>query len=98
MTKLTDTQLVILAAACQRPDRLILPLPDKLKGGAATKVIESLAAKGMIEEANARRGDPVWRETGVGYGITLIATRAAFEALGRAGSAKLDRAIGGFSA
>jgi hypothetical protein len=82
MTKLTDTQLVILAAACQRPDRLILPLPDKIKGGAATKVIESLAAKGMIEEVDAKRGDPIWRETGVAFGVTLIATRAALEALG----------------
>ncbi len=27
MTKLTDTQLVVLSAACQRPDRNVLPLP-----------------------------------------------------------------------
>jgi len=27
MTKLTDIQLVILSAACQRPNRLVLPLP-----------------------------------------------------------------------
>ncbi len=39
MTKLSDTQLVILSAACQRDDRLVLPLPDRLKGGAASKVI-----------------------------------------------------------
>jgi hypothetical protein len=80
--KLTDTQLVILAAACQRADRLILPLPETIKGGAATKVIESLAAKGMIEEVNAKRGDPVWRDTGDGHAVTLIATDAALEALG----------------
>ncbi len=26
MAKLSDTQLVVLAAACQRPDRNVLPL------------------------------------------------------------------------
>ncbi len=82
MTKLSDTQLVILSAASQRPDRLVLPLPDRLKGGAAQKVTASLVAKGLIEEADAKRGDPVWRETGDGHGVTLVATDAAFAALG----------------
>lgn len=82
MTKLSDTQLVILAAACQRDDRLILPLPDRLKGGAATKVVDSLIAKGLIEEVDAKRGEPVWRDTGDGHGVTLVATDAAFQALG----------------
>jgi hypothetical protein len=82
MTKLSDTQLVILSTACQRPDRLVLPLPDRLKGGAAAKVIESLAAKGLIAEVDAKRGDPVWRDTGDGHGVTLVATEAALLALG----------------
>ncbi len=66
MIKLTDTQLVILAAACQRADRVILPLPESLKGGAVTKVIDSLTAKGMIEEVDANRGSRSganWRRT-----------------------------------
>lgn len=37
MTKLTDTQLVILAAAAQRDGHHVLPLPETLKGGAATR-------------------------------------------------------------
>jgi len=82
MTKLSDTQLVILTAACQRDDRLVLPLPDRLKGGAAGKVVDSLAAKGLIEEVDAKRDDPVWRKTGDGHGVTLVATDAAFQALG----------------
>jgi len=82
MTKLSDTQLVILSTACQRADRLVLPLPDRLKGGAATKVIASLAAKGLIAEVDAKRGDPVWRESGDGHGVTLVATEAALVALG----------------
>jgi len=80
--KLSDTQLVILNAACQRDDRLVLPLPNRLKGGAAAKVIDSLVAKGLIKEVDAKRGDPVWRKTGDGHGTTLVITDAAFAALG----------------
>ena len=81
-TKLSDTQLVILSTACQRPDRLVLPMPDRLKGGPGMKVIQSLTAKGLVEEIDAKRGDPMWRETGDGHGVTLIVTDAAFAALG----------------
>lgn len=79
--KLSDSQLVVLTAACQHPDRRVLPLPPHLKGGAAGKVVESLAAKGLIVEVEAKRGDVVWREAD-GTGMTLAATDAAFEALG----------------
>jgi Protein of unknown function (DUF3489) len=82
MTPLSDTQLAILTAACQRADRLVLPLPDRLRGGAAAKVVGSLVAKGLIEEIAAKRGKPLWRETGDGRGVTLVATDAAFAALG----------------
>jgi hypothetical protein len=41
MQKLSDTQLAILSAACQREDRGILPLPANLNGGAAQKVVGS---------------------------------------------------------
>jgi len=82
MTPLSDTQLVILTAACQRADRLVLPLPDRLRGGAAAKVVGSLAAKGLIKEVEAKRGKPLWRETGDKQGVTLLATDAAFAALG----------------
>jgi Protein of unknown function (DUF3489) len=50
MTKLSDTQLVILSAAAQRADLSILPLPDilTLKGGALNKVMESMRNRGLI--------------------------------------------------
>jgi hypothetical protein len=50
MTKLSDTQLVILSAAAQRADLSVLPLPDtlKLKGGALNKVMASLRNRGLI--------------------------------------------------
>jgi len=50
MTKLSDTQAVILSAASQRADLSVLPLPETLKlaGGALTKVMESLRNRGLI--------------------------------------------------
>jgi hypothetical protein len=83
MTGLSDTQLVILTAACQRPNRLALPLPDRLKGGAAQKVVASLIERGLIEEVAAKPGDPVWRAADDGgASTTLVATDAVLSALG----------------
>ena len=50
MTKLSDTQLVILSAAAQRDDRNVLPLPGFLRGGAAAKVVGALLSCGLIAE------------------------------------------------
>ena len=58
MTKLSDTQLVILGAAAQRADLSVLPLPDslKLKGGALAKVMDALRNRGMIRVIGADGG------------------------------------------
>jgi hypothetical protein len=84
MTKLTDTQRIILSAASQRTDRLALPLPKSLKGGAAHKVINALIEKGFLKEVKANRklGDPVWRDSNDGHGLTLIVTDAGSTAIG----------------
>ena len=84
MTKLTDTQAIILSAASQRDGYLALPLPDSLRGGAATKVVSAMLAKGFLEEVDAdmRNGEPVWRETGDGHGVTLVATDTGLAAIG----------------
>ncbi|NPD21718.1 DUF3489 domain-containing protein [Alterinioella nitratireducens] len=84
MTKLTDTQAIILSAASQRDGSIALPLPDSLRGGAAAKVVGAMLAKGLIEEVDAdmRNGEPVWRETGGGHGVTLVATDAGLAAIG----------------
>lgn len=84
MTKLTDTQAIILSAASQREGHVALPLPDSLRGGAAAKVVGAMLAKGFLEEVDAdmRIGEPVWRETGDGHGVTLIATDTGLAAIG----------------
>ena len=49
MTQLSDTQALILSAAAQRPERIALPLPESLRGGAAAKVIGAMIAKGFLQ-------------------------------------------------
>jgi hypothetical protein len=75
MTKLSDTQAVILSAASQRDDGAVLPLPEtlKIKGGAVGKVLGSLKAKGLIHHHGAPRGDDP---------PPLRITRAGLEAIG----------------
>lgn len=84
MTKLSDTQAIILSTAAQREDCIALPLPESLLGGAAAKVVGAMLAKGLLQEVDAvpRKGEPLWRETGDGHGVTLIATDAGLAAIG----------------
>jgi hypothetical protein len=84
MTSLSDTQLVILSTAAQRPEHIALPLPGSLRGGAAAKVVGALIAKGLLQEVDAdlRKGEPMWRETGDGHGTTLVVTKAGLYAIG----------------
>ncbi|WP_425099325.1 DUF3489 domain-containing protein [Tropicibacter sp. S64] len=84
MTKISDTQAIILSAAAQREDRIALPLPDSLRGGAAAKVVGAMLTRGFLEEVEAdiRNGEPMWRETGDGHGVTLVATDAGLAAIG----------------
>jgi hypothetical protein len=84
MTKLSDTQAIILSRAARNEDRIVLPLPEGLRGGAAAKVAGALIRKGLVEEVDAdlRADAPIWRETGDGRGVTLIATDAGLAAIG----------------
>jgi hypothetical protein len=58
VTRLSDTQLVILSAAAQRDDLSVLPLPDSLtlKGGALNKVMDSLRNRGLIRVLGGEGG------------------------------------------
>jgi hypothetical protein len=82
MPQLSDSQLVVLTAACQRPDRCVFPVTAKLKGNAAGNVLKSLLKKELIKEVRAKRDDTVWRHDGQRGRMTLVATKAAFAELG----------------
>jgi len=84
MTNLSDTQLVILSAAAQRPEHIALPLPESLRGVVAAKVVGAMLAKGFLQEvdASSSKGQPMWRETGDGHGTMLVATDAGLAAIG----------------
>jgi hypothetical protein len=84
MPKLTDTQSIILSRAATRPGNLAMPLPEGLAGAAAKMAVAKMIERGWLEEveANVRRGEPLWRETGDGHGTTLIATEAGLAAIG----------------
>jgi hypothetical protein len=75
MSKLSDTQAVILSAASQRDDGAVLPLPEslKIKGGAVEMVLGSLKAKGLIDHLGTPRGDEP---------PPLRITRAGLQAIG----------------
>jgi hypothetical protein len=79
-TKLTDTQLVALSAATQRPDHCIAP-PEHLKGGAVAKFAGSLIAKGVAEEMQAEASMPIFRRDGE-QAFALVITATGFAALG----------------
>ena len=84
MTKLTDTQTIILSAGAQRPDNIALPLPKGLHGAAAKMAVSKMIAHGWLLEvdANLRQGEPLWRETDDGHGTTLVVTDAGLLAIG----------------
>jgi hypothetical protein len=84
MPKLTDTQTIILSRAATRPGNLAMPLPEGLHGAAAKMAVNRMITNGWLKEVDAdlRRGEPLWRETGDGHGTTLIATEAGLAAIG----------------
>jgi hypothetical protein len=89
MTKLSDTQLVILSAAAQREDRNVLPLPGSLRGGAAAKVVGALLKRGLIAEtvtdSQTKRDaalNRIWRNDEDGRAILLHITDAGLAAIG----------------
>lgn len=82
MTKLNDTQLMILSAASQRYDLSVYPLPKSVKDGNGPKYLKRLLSLQMIEEVEAVGDAPVWRVHQDGYNVTLILTDGGFRALG----------------
>jgi hypothetical protein len=80
MTKLTDTQLIILSSAAKH-DEGLATRPGNLNAAAAMKVASSLIAKGLAREIRAKADAPVWHENEDGR-FALKITRAGREAIG----------------
>lgn len=63
MTKLSDTQAVLLSTASQRESGSLLPLPSSLKpGGGTAKAIAALASRGLAEERDTDDPSSVHRQ------------------------------------
>jgi Protein of unknown function (DUF3489) len=77
---LSDTQLLILSAASQRPDHAAT-LPANLKGSAAKKVIERLLKQKLLQELRARGDMPAWRRGDDNRPYTLRITKAGLKAI-----------------
>ncbi len=84
MTKLTDSQLVILSAAARRQDGTVLPLPRSLKvnKAAATTVLKSLLKKGLVAERPAAADEAHWRDTRDGRRTALVIADTGLQAIG----------------
>ena len=80
MSKLTDTQLIILSAASQRDDRGV-ELPANVKGEAARKVVDKLIRAGLLEEVRASGSLPVWRRDDESGPMALCITKNGLEAI-----------------
>jgi hypothetical protein len=80
MSKLTDTQLIILSTASQRDDRGV-ELPANLQGEAARKVVDKLIRAGLLEEVRAGGSLPVWRRDDESGAMALRITKTGLEAI-----------------
>ena len=74
MSRLTDTQLIILSSASQRDDRGV-ELPANVKGQAARKLVDKLIRAGLLEEVGAAGSLPIWRRDDDSGPIALRITR-----------------------
>jgi hypothetical protein len=80
MTKLTDTQLIVLSSAAKH-DEWLATKPINLHAAAAMKVASSLINKGLVREIRAKADAPVWHENDDGR-FALKITKAGREAIG----------------
>jgi hypothetical protein len=80
MTKLTDTQLIVLSSAAKHDEGLATK-PINLHAAAAQKVARSLINKGLVREIRAKADAPVWHVNDDGR-FALKITKAGREAIG----------------
>ena len=79
--KLTDTQLVLLSAASQRDDGLLIP-PASIKGPALAAALKALLRCGLVAAVGGERDRPGWPTDERGRPVEARITRAGLAALG----------------
>jgi hypothetical protein len=87
MSRLTDTQLIILSAASQRDDRGV-ELPANVKGETARKAADKLIRAGLLEEVRPAGSLPVWRRDDRNGPRALRITAQGLEAIAVDGEAE----------
>ena len=81
MGKLTDSQLIVLAAAAARDDGAA-SVPARMNKAAASKVASSLVTRKLMREIKAKPDMPVWREDEDARRYSLVITAAGRKAIG----------------
>ena len=80
MGKLTDSQLIVLAAAVARDDGAA-SVPAKMNRAAASKVGSCHATRKLMREIKAKPDMPVWREDEDACAYSLVITAAGRKAI-----------------
>ena len=92
MSKLTDTQLILLSSASRRGDGLVV-MPKNLQGGAAANAVRSLLDCRHLEEIKAAPDMPIWRRDEDGaHAIRITKTGTAAIGVTDAGEAAVEKA------
>ena len=78
---LTDAQRVLLCAAAQRSDGLLVR-PDRLGGRALDLAVTKLVKADLVEAVSVSRGEPAWSVDVDGFPIGLKITPKALSELG----------------
>jgi Protein of unknown function (DUF3489) len=80
MSRLTDTQLVILSTASRRNDRGV-DLPTNVTGEALRKAVDKLIRAGLLEEVRANGSLLAWRRDAEAGPMALRITKQGLEAI-----------------
>jgi hypothetical protein len=81
MSRLTDTQLVILSAASRRDDCGV-DLPTNVTAEAARKAVDKLIRAGLLEEVRANDSLLAWRRDAEAGAMALRITKQGLDAIG----------------
>ncbi len=84
MTRLSDTQTIILSAAASHETGRLLPVPDSVRARGATldRTLAALIRRGFAVETNANATDAVWRTDLDDQRIGLTITDEGLAAIG----------------